>query len=153
MTESEEPTAPAPPWAPLLAGFRRHGVVGKVYIVIHFAAALVLLAFAVLGSPRGTGAVLFRVALAGVELLFAGGVALHSRLIVTLVFAQSILSFVGSLYAITQALAEPLALIGAVILLALSSMFVWYFGRLQRALLEASFAPDAEGTPPTDGAA
>jgi hypothetical protein len=153
MGEPADPEVPPLPWEPLLAGFRRHGPIGKLFVVVHAVLALLFVAAEALGSGGSTRAILIFLAAAGVELALAVGVALHKRPFIVVAFVLSVFGLVCGLYALTLAWRHTLALMACLAALALNVMFVRYFGRLQRRSLEAALTPGDGGPPPNQGAA
>jgi Kef-type K+ transport system membrane component KefB len=153
MGEPADPEVPPPPWEPLLAGFRRHGPIGKLFVVVHSVLALLFVAAEVLGSGGSTRAILVFLIAAGIEFALAVGVTLHRRAFIIVAFALSVFGLVCGLYALTLAWRHTLILIACLAALALNVMFVRYFGRLQRRSLEAALTPGNGGPSPNQGAA
>ena len=152
MSDPAEASPIPPPWAPLLEGFRRHGLVGKIYMVLHSLIALALVLVALFGSSGYSGIIVLLLAVAAVQLGIVAGVALHNLWVLIIVFALSILAWAGCLYAMALAWHQPLELIERTILLVIDSTFVWYFGRLQRARWEGNAESEADGQPTRPGA-
>ena len=152
MSEPAAPDLPPTPWEPLSAGFRKHGLVGKVFIVLHSVLALLFITAEVLGSGGSTRLIAIFLALAALELAIAIGVALHKRLFLVLALALSVLGLVGGLYALTRAWPQPLLIVVCLAALALNVLFVRYFGRLQRRFLEDALAANDQGPPSSPGA-
>ena len=98
---------------------------------------------ALLGFHRvGAGLATAFVGGAAIQLTLAAGVALHKRAVMTGVFALSIIIALGGLYQASGALRQPLPLVGWMVVVALYSMFAWYFGRVRRASCESAAPPE-----------
>jgi hypothetical protein len=147
MSEQEDPTASPPLWANFVAGFGRHGIIGRVYIVLQSGLSLGLVAIVVRSAGAGPGLSLGLLAAAALNLGMVAGVALHKRAVITVAFVFSILGTLAAPFTP----GASWALRG--VTLALNLMYLWYFGRLQRPNLDAELTSGDEEPPQAPGAA
>jgi hypothetical protein len=147
MTGAEQPAAFPPLWSNLMSGFSRHGIARKIYIVLQSGAAVGLIGIGLARVRASPGISLVYFAVAALIIGITVGVTLHKRAVMTLVFVLSILAALGAPFAPAVGWGRR------AIAFALSLMYVWYFGRLQRTGLDAELGDNDRAPPQSPGAA
>ena len=147
MTGSEHPAVIPPLWSNLMSGFSRHGIAGKIYIVLQSGAAVGLIAIGLARGRASLGISLVYYVVAALIIGITVGVTLHKRAVITLVFVLSILGALGAPFA--PAIGWGRRALG----FGLSLLYVWYFGRLQRSGLDAELDDNDTAPPQAPGAA